>query len=62
MKRTGPLSVRVEVPVTPEPGLLRPAIERRLEGGAFPTGPEDAVGKAVAEALDAHEQETRTWR
>jgi hypothetical protein len=57
-----PLSVRVEVPATPAPGLLRPAIERRLAGGAFPTGPEDAVGKVVAEAVDAREQEASPWR
>jgi hypothetical protein len=49
-----PLRVRVEVPAAPTPGLLRPAIERRLRGRAFPAGPEDAIGKAVAHAVAAN--------
>lgn len=47
------LRVRVKVAAAPAPGLLRPAIERRLAGRAFPAGPEDAIGKAVAEAVAA---------
>ena len=45
MSERMPLRVRVEVPAAPAPGLLRPAIERRLAGSAFPSGPEDAVGQ-----------------
>ena len=48
-----PLRVRVEVTAAPTPGLLRPAIERRLRGRAFPADPEDAIGKAVADAVAA---------
>lgn len=59
MKERRSLRIRLEVPAAPAPGLLRPAIERRLAGGTFPVGPEDAVGKAVAEALAARERETR---
>jgi hypothetical protein len=51
MSNGKPLRVRVEVTAAPTPGLLRPAIERRLRGRAFPSGPEDAIGKAVADAL-----------
>jgi hypothetical protein len=51
------LRLRVEVVANPAPGLLRPAIERRLAGGSFPAGPEDAVAKAVAEALDERDEE-----
>jgi len=53
MNEHRPLRVRVEVPTAPVPGLLRSAIERRLAGSAFPAGPEDAVGKAVADAVAA---------
>jgi hypothetical protein len=49
-----PLRVRVEVTAAPTPGLLRPAIERRLRGRAFPAGLEDAIGKAVADAVAAN--------
>jgi len=59
MNERKPLRVRVEVPAAPVPGLLRPAIERRLAGGAFPGVPEDAVGRAVAEAVAARERETQ---
>lgn len=51
-----PLRVRVEVPAAPAPGLLRAAIERRLAGSAFTAGPEDAVGKAVADAVAASQR------
>jgi hypothetical protein len=53
MSSSEPLRVRVEVTTAPAPGLLRAAIERRLAGGAFPAGPEDAIGKAVAAAVAA---------
>ena len=53
MSGAKPLRLRVQVAAAPAPGLLRPAIERRLAGGAFPAGPEDAVGKAVADAVAA---------
>ena len=58
-----PLSLRVEVPATPAAGLLRAAIARRLAGGAFPSGPEDAVAQAVAKAVREHSSpETKPWR
>lgn len=53
MSGAKPLRLRVQVPAAPAPGLLRPAIERRLAGRAFPAGPEDAIGKAVADAVAA---------
>ena len=56
-----PLTVRVEVPAAPAPGLLRAAIERRVAGGAFPSAAEDAVGQAVARALREARGE-RPWR
>jgi hypothetical protein len=56
-----PRTVRVEVPAAPTPGLLRAAIERRVAGGAFPSGPEDAVGQAVARAV-RETREERQWR
>ncbi len=59
MSELRPLRVRVEVPAAPAPGLLRPAIERRLAESAFPAGPEDAVGKAVADAVAARERGTK---
>ncbi|HEU0195108.1 MAG TPA: hypothetical protein VFQ71_12965 [Gaiellales bacterium] len=61
MSPGSPLTVRVEVPAAPSPGLLRPAIERRVAGGAFPSGPEDAVGRAVARAVREARRE-RPWR
>jgi hypothetical protein len=58
-----PLQLRVEVSAAPAPGLLRAAIERRLTGGAFPTGPEDAVAQAVARAVrEASSAEAGPWR
>ncbi len=57
MNERKPLRVRVEVPAAPMPGLLRPAIERRLAGGIFPGRSEDVVGRAVAEAVAANERE-----
>lgn len=59
MSEHRPLRVRVEVPAAPVPGLLRAAIERRLAANSFPTGPEDAVGKAVADAVAARESGTK---
>jgi hypothetical protein len=53
------------VQAAPSPGLLRPAIERRLAGAPFPSGPEDAVGRAVADAVrraGGEEGEARPWR
>jgi hypothetical protein len=43
--------LRVTVRATPEPGLLRPAIEAALAGRGFAVGPEHDVGRAVAEAV-----------
>jgi hypothetical protein len=60
MNERVPLRVRVEVPAAPAPGLLRAAIERRLAGSAFPAGPEDAVGRAVADAVAARERGTKS--
>ena len=58
-----PLRIRVEASVAPAPGLLRAAIERRLAGGAFPSGPEDHVAQAVERAVrQAQRQEDRPWR
>ena len=59
MSRDKPLRMRIEVTAAPTPGLLRPAIERRLRGRAFPTGPEDAIGKAVADAVAANTRESK---
>jgi hypothetical protein len=59
MREPQPLRVRVEVPATPAPGLLRLAIERRLAGSAFPAGPEDTVAKAVADAVAAGAREAK---
>jgi hypothetical protein len=56
MSERRPLRVRVEVPAAPSPGLLRAAIERRLAGGTFPARSEDAVAKAVADAVAARER------
>jgi hypothetical protein len=53
-RRTPPLALpdlRVAVSTTPEPGLLRPAIEAALAGRGFAAGPERDVGRAVAEAV-----------
>jgi len=54
VSRDQPLRLRVQVATAPAPGLLRRAIERRLAGSAFPAGPEDAIGKAVAAAVAAN--------
>ena len=68
---TPPLRLRIVVAAAPEPGLLRPAIERRLAGDVFPSATEDAVGRAVAVAVATaaarHEDDGRsdgraTWR
>jgi hypothetical protein len=57
-----PLRLRVEVASPPAPGLLRAAIERRVAGGAFPSGPEDAVGQAVARAVRESQGKEQRWR
>ncbi len=59
-----PLQLRVEVSAAPAPGLLRAAIERRLVGGTFPSGPENAVGEAVARAVrdEVSGREGTSWR
>ncbi|HEY8843209.1 MAG TPA: hypothetical protein VIM23_04830 [Gaiellaceae bacterium] len=58
-----PRHVRVDVAAAPAPGLLRAAIERRLAGGSFPTGPEDAVAQAVARVVrEASNAERGSWR
>ena len=44
------------------PGLLRAAIERRVAGGAFPSGAEDAVGQAVARAVRESQGKEQRWR
>jgi hypothetical protein len=41
--------LHVDVDSTPEPGLLRPAIEAALTGRPWPDGPEAAIAQAVAE-------------
>jgi hypothetical protein len=51
----------VEVASPPAAGLLRAAIERRLAGGAFPSGPEDAVGQAVARAVRESQGKEQRW-
>ena len=57
------LALRVEVPTPPAAGLLRAAIERRLAGAAFPSGPEDAVARAVADAVrEQSASEPKLWR
>jgi hypothetical protein len=48
-----PVRLRVDVAEAPEPGLVRPAIEARLRGAAWPTGPEAVIAEAVAEAAAA---------
>ena len=45
------VALRVEVGAVPQAGLLRPAIAARLAGRPFPSGPEDAVARAVADAV-----------
>ena len=58
-----PLRIQVETSATPAAGLLRAAIERRLAGDTFPSGPEDQVAQAVARAVrDARRPEGRPWR
>jgi len=58
-----PVRLRVVVPAAPAPGLLRAAIERRIAGAAFPSGPEDAVGDAVARAVRAvTDRRASPWR
>jgi hypothetical protein len=49
-----PVRLRVEAPATPEPALLRAAIEARVAGRAFASPAEDAVAARVAAAV--HEQ------
>ena len=50
--RTVP-DLHVTVDATPEPGLLRPAIEAALAGRGFAAGPEHDVARAVADAVAA---------
>lgn len=50
--------LRVDVGAAPEPGLLRPAIEAALAGRAWPSGPEAAVARAVADAVAQREAGT----
>jgi len=58
-----PLDLRVEVSAPPAAGLLRAAIERRLAGAAFPSGPEDVVARAVADAVRKQSSlEAKPWR
>jgi hypothetical protein len=45
------IALRVEVGAVPQAGLLRAAIAARLTGRPFPSGPEDAVAHAVADAV-----------
>ena len=45
------VALRVEVGAVPQAGLLRAAIAARLAGRPFPSGPEDAVAHAVADAV-----------
>ncbi|MFG2502993.1 hypothetical protein ACGFSB_32900 [Streptomyces sp. NPDC048441] len=56
---TGPPGITVEVPVAPDPFLLRPLIAARLAGRPVPEGPEATVAQAVA----AHVlREAGPWR
>jgi hypothetical protein len=57
-----PRRLRLAVGATPQPGLLRAAIAARLAGRTFPGGPEDAVGRAVVEAVHSAQREERPWR
>jgi hypothetical protein len=51
----GPL--RVEVEAAPSPGLLRAAIEARLAGRPWASGPEAAVADEVARAVEASRED-----
>ncbi len=62
MRAEPPRRLRVEVGATPQPGPLRAAIAARLAGRTFPSGPEDAVGRAVAEAACSARRESRSAR
>jgi hypothetical protein len=59
---TEPLHLRVEVQAAPEPALLRAAIAARIAGRPFPPGPDDAVARAVAEAVAERLREVPAWR
>lgn len=52
--------LRVEVDATPEPGLLRPAIDAALAGRPWPAGPEAVIAHAVAEHIAAQAAEAGT--
>jgi formaldehyde-activating enzyme involved in methanogenesis len=56
--------LRVETPGVPRPALLRVAIEERLAGRAFAGRAEDAVAKAVADAVRTRGSGTgaQPWR
>ena len=49
--QTPRVALRVDVGAVPQAGLLRAAIAARLTGRPFPSGPEDAVAHAVADAV-----------
>jgi hypothetical protein len=54
-----PSRLRVEVGALPNPGLLRAAIEARLAGRPWASGPEAAVADEVARAVEASGE--RPW-
>lgn len=57
---TAPQNLHVRVDRAPEPGLLRPAIAAVLAGRPWPTGPEAAIARAVAEAAQDSTAAART--
>jgi hypothetical protein len=57
-----PITLEVRVDARPRAGLLRAAIACRLAGRPFVAGPEDAVGAAVARAVDEAHARKRRWR
>jgi hypothetical protein len=57
-----PITLEVRVDARPRVGLLRAAIAGRLAGRQVVAGPEDAVGAAVARAVDEAQARKRRWR
>jgi hypothetical protein len=44
--------LKITADATPDPALLRAAIEARLNGRPFPTPVEDAIAKQVHDAVE----------
>jgi formaldehyde-activating enzyme involved in methanogenesis len=61
MTRSRPLRLRVQAPAKPRPALLRAAIADRLAGRPAVGPAEDAVARAVADAVSQVRRE-RPWR